>query len=100
MKITYDHKADALYIELTSNVTLSTRKADATTFYHLDEQDEVAAIEIIAVRKRGIDPLSLLVEHVTPDRVAERPTKEAMAARRAEVDAARQRKRDRAAQKV
>jgi uncharacterized protein YuzE len=95
MKMTYDHKADALYITLTENVSINTRQMNPNFRLDVDENDEVVGIEVLNVRKSGIDPLSLTTIHHTPDHEAERPDPAAIKARRAEIRAARKRQQER-----
>ncbi len=76
MKITYDHLADALYIELTDHPAIKAKHVSGNFIVDTDEAGEVIGIEILSVRKSGIDPLSIEIEHVTTDQVAERPDPE------------------------
>lgn len=63
MKFTYDHAADAAYIELTSQPTVNTKRVNAHMLLHFDEAGDVKGIELLNVRKQGIDPLTFTTEY-------------------------------------
>lgn len=75
MRITYDPQADAMYIQLTDQPIIKSRQINANLALDLDEAGETIGIEILNVRKAGIDPLVDIVQ--TPaDQVVERPDPE------------------------
>jgi uncharacterized protein YuzE len=78
MQMQYDPKADALYIHLTAHTVIRTMPINPNFNLDLDEAGEVVGIEILNVRKSGIDPLALEVMEITPDDEVERPDPEAI----------------------
>jgi uncharacterized protein YuzE len=76
MQITYDHKADALYIRLTHHTVVQSKQMNPNFAFDLDENGDVIGIEVLNVRQSGIDPLSLEVVQVTSDQDVERPDQE------------------------
>lgn len=95
MKITYDHKADALHIQLKDHPVVANRTVDPHFILDIDEFDEVCGIEILAVRQRGIDPLRIVSDYFTDDHQPKRPDAATIAERRTEIAAARDRWRAR-----
>jgi uncharacterized protein YuzE len=78
MQMTYDHQADALYIQLTNHSVVRSKQVNPNFALDLDESGEVIGIEVLNVRKSGIDPLALEILHTTPDQAAERPNPDAI----------------------
>lgn len=88
MKVSYDQRSDAIYIELNDNHPIRTQGINESFFLDFDEFDQVSGIEIIHASKLGIDPLTFVTEtqsNATP------PTPEEIKTRRAEISAARNR---------
>ena len=52
MKITFDKKADAVYIEFSDADFASNRKIDDNTIIDLDKDGNVLGIELLSVSKR------------------------------------------------
>ena len=98
MKMSYDHAADAMYIELTDKPSVRTQRVNFSFVLDLDEDDQVTGIVVLHVRKQGIDPLTFITEHFTPDMKAELPDPELVKANRAARSEARKRKRQKATQ--
>jgi uncharacterized protein YuzE len=78
MQMQYDPKTDALYIHLTAHTVIRTKPINLNFNLDLDEAGEVVGIEILNVRKSGIDPLALEVIETKPDDEVERPDPEAI----------------------
>jgi uncharacterized protein YuzE len=78
MQMTYDHVADAMYIRLTEKAVVRTQSINASFNLDLDETGAVIGIEVLNVRKSGIDPLALEITHSTPDTPVVRPDPEVM----------------------
>lgn len=78
MQMTYDHTSDAMYIQLTENMVVRSKQITPNFALDLDEDGQVVGIEVLNVRKSGIDPLALAVIHATPDTSVERPDAEAI----------------------
>jgi uncharacterized protein YuzE len=76
MQMTYDHKSDAMYIRLTNNPVIRSKQINTNFALDLDETGELIGIEVLNVRKSGIDPLALEVLQMTPDHEVERPDQE------------------------
>jgi uncharacterized protein YuzE len=93
MKLTYDQIADAMYIELTNNLTISTKKVNDSFLLHLDEDDAVVGIEVLNVRKLGINPLEVMTSYYTTEHQAEPPDPAEIEQCRAAIMEARKRKR-------
>lgn len=93
MKIHYDQIADVLFIQLSDRPGISTQSLhNGGTFLHLDENDDLSAIELIGARARGFDPLSFSMDYFTADHKAKSLSP-------AEVDAYRQARNGAAARK-
>ena len=52
MEISYDKKADAMYIEFQKGKFAKNKKVDDFTIIDLDQKDNILGIEILAVSKR------------------------------------------------
>ena len=52
MKITFDKRADAIYIYLTQKKVTKTEELDANTFVDYDQKGEVVGIELLGASKR------------------------------------------------
>ena len=52
MKITFDKKADAVYIEFTNGEFDSNKKIDNNTIIDLDKKGNILGIELLNVSKR------------------------------------------------
>jgi uncharacterized protein YuzE len=78
MQMTYDHQADAMYILLKESTVVSSKRFDPNVALDLDENGGVIGIEILNVRKSGIDPLTLELIHATSDHEVERPDPESL----------------------
>jgi len=85
MEVTYDHKVDALYIELTKQPVAGTKRINPNFAVDVDAQGEVVGIEILNARKSGIDPLTLTAAQFTPDMQAERVNEDGIQAGRTAV---------------
>jgi uncharacterized protein YuzE len=97
MKMTYDHTGDVLYLELTTDIPVSTRWIDTQTIAHLDVKGALAAIELLNVTRRRIDPLSFAIEHYTPKHPPADVTAEEAVAYRVALAEARKEKQAQAA---
>mgnify|MGYP006274300639 CR=1 FL=1 len=95
MKITHDESVDALYIELTKHLPISTRRITADFILHIDEYDRVAGIEILNAQAVGVDALNIMIERYSKTQRAEHPDPEAIKQRRLAIAEARKRKRER-----
>lgn len=93
MKMTYDHTVDALYIELVDKSRISTRQINESFILDLDEHEQVVGIEILRVRKSGIDPLTFVMEHLPSQNEVEPPSAEQIKANRAVIIEARKRQK-------
>jgi uncharacterized protein YuzE len=100
MKITYDHTVDALYITLTDVPVVTTRSINDDFVLDLDEFDQVVGIEVLRVRESGINPLDVLTRYYTADHQPAPPDPAEIERRRAAINAARKRKRERTALKT
>jgi uncharacterized protein YuzE len=78
MQITYSQSIDALYIKLTDHPVARSQKINQHVALDLDENGEVIGIEVLHAQKLDIDPLKILVEHISTDQQAERPDQEAI----------------------
>jgi len=78
MQVTYDHQADAMYILLSENTVIHSKQINPNFALDLDENGEVIGIEVLNVRKSGINPLTLEISHSTEDTAVERPDPEAI----------------------
>ncbi|MBC8170066.1 MAG: DUF2283 domain-containing protein [Anaerolineae bacterium] len=65
MQMTYDHQSDAMYIRLTGQTVSRSSQINPNFALDLDANGEVIGIELLNVRKSGIDPLALEVLHQT-----------------------------------
>jgi uncharacterized protein YuzE len=99
MQMTYDHKADAMYIRLTDHGVVQSKQVNPNFALDLDENGDVIGIEVLNVRVSGIDPLALEIVHSTADQEAERPDPEAMRKGRAARMEALKRQRQKDAEK-
>ena len=52
MKITYDSKADAMYIKLKDAKIFKTKEIDSNTIIDYDKDNDVIGIEILFVKER------------------------------------------------
>ena len=98
MKISYDHRADAMTIELTDKLAIYTKHLTPDILYDLDEDDQVVRIEVLNVRKQDIDPFTLTTVHFSSEHEAQRPDPEVIRANRQAIMEARQRKREKQTQ--
>jgi uncharacterized protein YuzE len=73
MKFAYDQTVDALYITLTDKPHVRTKSITTDFMLDLDEAGQVIGIEVLNVRKSGIDPLTLILEQHISDEGVERP---------------------------
>jgi len=94
MKLNYDPTADALYIELTENPVVTTRKVTSELMVDLDEHEQVVGIEVLRVRQTGIDPFTVVSSLLAPTLTTERQAPEDVTHRRAQIAAARKRHRE------
>lgn len=92
MKLTYDALADALYLELESNTVARSQRINFNVSLDLSSEGEVIGIEVLNVRKRGLDPDELGAQ-TSASASQTRPDTEAIEAERAKRRAARQREK-------
>jgi uncharacterized protein YuzE len=78
MQMTYDDLADAMYIRLTSGGVSRTKQINPNFMLDLDENGDVIGIEVLNVRKSGINPLALDIVQSTPEQNSEAPDMEAI----------------------
>lgn len=70
MRIEYDHRHDILYIKLADHEHAVDKQITENFVLSLDEAGQVIGIEILDARHSGIDPLTLSIEHYTPEHPA------------------------------
>jgi uncharacterized protein YuzE len=58
MKVTYDRKADILYIKLKNAKITNTRMLSEDAYADIDEQQNIVGIEIWKASKNAIQPIS------------------------------------------
>ena len=78
MQMTYDSTTDAMYIQLTSSTVIRSQQINSNFALDLDENSEVVGIEMLNVRKSGIDPLALEIVQTNSSQEVERPDQEAI----------------------
>ncbi|MEP7294348.1 MAG: DUF2283 domain-containing protein, partial [Chloroflexota bacterium] len=78
MQMTYDSTTDAMYIQLTNSPVIRSQQINPNFALDLDENSEIVGIEMLNVRKSGIDPLALEVVQTTSIQEVLRPDQEAI----------------------
>lgn len=76
MEVTYDQRADALYIQLTDHLIVTTKRLNDTMAVDYDEFDQVVGFEVLFAREQGIDPLTIVLRHATANTPVEAPDSE------------------------
>lgn len=89
MKLRYDELADALYVELAANTVMRSQRVTFNVSLDFDADGEVIGMEVLNVRKRGLNPDEIGVKMESPVSQA-RPDTETIETERARRRAARQ----------
>lgn len=67
MKFTYDQLADALYIQLVQATVAQSKRINFNVTLDFDADGQVIGMEVLNVRKRGLNPYEVLTHIVTPE---------------------------------
>lgn len=72
MKVSYEIRADDLWIDFTDHPPVETRRVGDNALLRLDEFGNVVSMQIMNAKMIGINPMAAMIEILSPEHVVER----------------------------